>query len=576
MKPVDVYALRRGLAALVAGAALGVVLGLVAALLRVLIDPHLRADLPNALLRAAWPSAASFALGVALMASVSAGLPAGGRWGPRLRWTAGALAPLVGLALSIALSPGSTRSLDPATAGIVLTSADLLFVAVFVALTALLAVPLGRWSRGLQVRAGRGTPALALVTLAVLVLLALAVPDARGEIVCGAEARQVVLIGADGVDWRWLRPRLESGDLPSIAALVAGGASGELATFRPTESPLIWTSIATGLGPARHGITSFVDPESGVPLTSNMRRVPALWNLLGDRGVRVAVAGWWVTWPAEAVNGWPVSSYVVPGNGTTKGTLVEGLEGQTYPPELIEELRPMVQPDLDAAQAEVRKLLHTTGFAGMEPEELAKRRYVASWVFGADRIYTDVIVHLAQRHAPDLLVVYLSATDTVAHLFCEGRDPQAPVCQGMLSHAYARLDRAVERILAVARPDATVLLVSDHGFDLERGHHGRGRLMGPPGIAVLKGPGVRPGSELAAASIYDVAPTVLALLGAPVPRDLRGRALLGAFERDAVASVRPRYGPPTVAYARADAAVPIPAETDELMRERLRTLGYIE
>jgi hypothetical protein len=45
----------------------------------------------------------------------------------------------------------------------------------------------------------------------------------------------------------------------------------------------------------------------------------------------------------------------------------------------------------------------------------------------------------------------------------------------------------------------------------------------PQGILMAKGPGIRQGLSLPAVSITDVAPTLLYMLGLPVPSDLEGR-----------------------------------------------------
>ncbi len=54
------------------------------------------------------------------------------------------------------------------------------------------------------------------------------------------------------------------------------------------ESPVIWTSIATGKLPEKHGITGFAKKSSKggepVPVTSNVRRVEAIWDILGNEG----------------------------------------------------------------------------------------------------------------------------------------------------------------------------------------------------------------------------------------------------------------------------------------------------
>jgi predicted AlkP superfamily phosphohydrolase/phosphomutase len=81
--------------------------------------------------------------------------------------------------------------------------------------------------------------------------------------------------------------------------------------------------------------------------------------------------------------------------------------------------------------------------------------------------------------------------------------------------------------------------VSDHGFLLGKriregveyptisGVHGPN--LAPDGVIVLYGAGVREGIKLHEAHVYDVAPTVLTLLGLPVARDMDGTVLTEAL-----------------------------------------------
>ena len=75
-------------------------------------------------------------------------------------------------------------------------------------------------------------------------------------------------------------------------------------------------------------------------------------------------------------------------------------------------------------------------------------------------------------------------------------------------------------------------------------------------------------------SIYDIAPTVLTLLGLPVPADSDGRVLVEILEPGFLAehpvTTLPSYDP----YFTREGAV---AEVDEEeILEQLRSLGYIE
>jgi hypothetical protein len=64
------------------------------------------------------------------------------------------------------------------------------------------------------------------------------------------------------------------------------------------------------------------------------------------------------------------------------------------------------------------------------------------------------------------------------------------------------------------------------------------------GVLIMAGPGVRPGADVGPCSTLDLAPTLLTLLGLPVPRSMKGRVLEEALEPD----VRPfRVGEPAAA-----------------------------
>ena len=66
--------------------------------------------------------------------------------------------------------------------------------------------------------------------------------------------RRILLVGWDAADWKVIRPQLDHGRMPHLARLIAEGVSGNLATLYPPLSPMLWTSIATGKRPPKHGV----------------------------------------------------------------------------------------------------------------------------------------------------------------------------------------------------------------------------------------------------------------------------------------------------------------------------------
>ena len=104
-------------------------------------------------------------------------------------------------------------------------------------------------------------------------------------------------------------PGSRRGRCRTSPACAGEGAWGELETETPPLSPLLWTTMMTGVSPLEHGVLDFIRFRPGdgerEPITSDEREVPALWNAATWAGKRVAVFGLWATYPAEAVDGRP-------------------------------------------------------------------------------------------------------------------------------------------------------------------------------------------------------------------------------------------------------------------------------
>jgi predicted AlkP superfamily phosphohydrolase/phosphomutase len=109
------------------------------------------------------------------------------------------------------------------------------------------------------------------------------------------------------------------------------------------------------------------------------------------------------------------------------------------------------------------------------------------------------------------------------------------------------------------------------------------RVLGPPrgnagghrmeGIWLLKGPGVRAGLRLDGARIIDLAPTLLHLMGQPVPTDMDGAVLHDAFEPGSPPA-RPERRKGTAWIGRGGGRGYSPTDEEEIV-QRLADLGYV-
>ena len=352
----------------------------------------------------------------------------------------------------------------------------------------------------------------------------------------------MLLIGWDAADWEMIDPLLQRGQMPALAQLMSRGVRGNLATIQPVLSPMLWTSIATGKRADKHGICGFTEPlpdASGIgPVRSTSRKCKAIWNILTQNGLRSNVVGWFATHPAEPINGVMVTDqFLVPTEAPIANTV--------HPPKLEAPMAALrVTPDTLTGEdlvAFIPRLAEIDLKTDDRPLRLARRLAKAASV-------QNVATSLIQTEPWNFMGVYYDAIDQFGHEFMSYHPPRLPgvlerdfeLYQHVMAGCYRFHDMMLHALLQYVDEQTTVILVSDHGYECghrrpppdgaKRNPEGCHR---PFGIACLKGPAVKEDERLFGATILDVTPTVLALLGLPLGGDMDGRPWLEVFRQQA-------------------------------------------
>jgi arylsulfatase A-like enzyme len=73
--------------------------------------------------------------------------------------------------------------------------------------------------------------------------------------------RRLLLLGWDAADWKVIQPLVDAGQMPNLARLLERGVMGNHASLQPMLSPMLWTSIATGKRPSKHGVHGFSEVD---------------------------------------------------------------------------------------------------------------------------------------------------------------------------------------------------------------------------------------------------------------------------------------------------------------------------
>jgi type I phosphodiesterase/nucleotide pyrophosphatase len=529
---------------------------------------------------------------IARRSAASAGFPI------RARRIAAAAGLVVGLGCLLYLSLWWRAAMDAGSTSVAWTSAILAIAVaislllghgVMVTVLAFLARSgLARSLRpGLPLSSPRAIVPLAALSFAGALAILLAAPRGRVEpapppLTVIPTGQRVVVIAVDGVDESTLDRLRRAGRLPTFDRLLAQGVA-TMASDADRDPARVWTTIATGQPPERHGVRSLearrvagldgrLQPDasgwSAITAATDLLRltrptiasgetrlIPAFWEVAARAGLRTAVVHWWATWPATDDLGIVISDRAIL-------RLEHGgrQDAEIAPDSLYESLR------TSWTDRRARAASKSSGALAADAEGDLAAAVRRSAEIDATLVDLATDSHLG---TPDLLVLYLPGLDIVQHALFEnaGSGTLSPAVAAdrlsALERYYTFLDESLASLLGRAPVnDRLVVLVTQPGR-VER-----------PGAGFIALSGSTAGTVRLAAPLTAVAPTVLHALGIPIARDLAGRAVIGLFSRPfqdthAVRDVA-SYGAKRSA-ARTGSGAPL----DREMIERMRSLGYV-
>ena len=407
---------------------------------------------------------------------------------------------------------------------------------------------------------------------------------------------KVLFIGVDAGEWDMLGPLLDQKKLPNFARLRDKGASGKLRSLEPlTKSPIIWASIATGKVPTKHGVSDFFVKrderaraktkaagagETESPTTSNLWRARAVWDILGSLGRKVGVVGWWTTWPAQPVNGFLISDYVQ----YDLGSWPARDSRRTYPTSLDAMVKELRRTPESVSWKELFQFVAPFDTTKVTPRQ-EQLVHDLKWIYAADMTFYRVALALYRQQRPEFMAVYFRGVDAASHRYWDLDVPGANATdvtdaeyqwlKNLIPNYYIFTDRLMGDFLKEADASTNVIVASDHGF-LGGGQGVMAHKL--DGILFMQGPGVKQGVTISGATVLDITPTILALFGLPTAQDMDGRPVEDALKPAILKKVAHdrRLKTYETARARKDGEQPVASPVDQELRERLKSLGYIQ
>lgn len=367
-------------------------------------------------------------------------------------------------------------------------------------------------------------------------------------------AKKVLVIGWDAADWKLIDPLLEQGVMPNLKGLIARGFRGDITSLDPKLSPILWTSIATGKTADKHGILNFVEPdaESGTLRisSSTTRKTKALWNIANQNGLKSHLVNWYATHPAEPIRGVNVTN-LFQENAPPSHEAPWPMAGESvHPTDFAADIATLRVHPRQITPDAILPLV--PALASIDPRDRRIEMLVKQMARCAS-VHNVATGLLEAEPDFDLAMVFYDTIDVMGHYFMQYHPPRmGHVSEQDFAHyrhvmngVYQFHDLMLGRIIELAGPETTIILLSDHGFhsdhlrpavqaNMDDEHAAMDATWHRPlGVVVGAGPGIKVGQTVYGATLLDIAPTVLTLLGLAPGADMDGRVLIEAINAPA-------------------------------------------
>ena len=237
-------------------------------------------------------------------------------------------------------------------------------------------------------------------------------------------------------------PWAREGLLPNLGQLIESGVSGRLCSQIPPITPQMWGTIVTGRSPGHHGAFDFWQrgPDGQFrEIHGADLRVPTVWSLLGDRGLRCGVVNIPFSYPPQKINGFMISGEDAPG----------------------------AHPSIASPEGLYEEIVDKFGRYRLKdvfPGGRRKSDYLTLIQEDVEK-QTDVMEYLLTEKEWDFAILFYSGSAIAQHYFWDDMESGAATnpYREVIRRAYAALDTAVGRLVNAAGPGTCVFVISDCG-----------------------------------------------------------------------------------------------------------------
>ena len=252
--------------------------------------------------------------------------------------------------------------------------------------------------------------------------------------------RRLIIVGLDGVPCRLLKDLSEKDIMPHTRSIMENGVLTQMASTIPEVSSVAWSSIITGKNPGEHGIFGFTDFPQGTyrlsfPNFNDLKATP-FWRK--DNSGRSIIINVPATFPASKLNGVHISGFVA-----------LDLERSTYPPSLVPKLKELdYRVDVDSSKA------HESIDLFLEDLDRTLQARIEAYRY------------LWDKEDWNTFMLVFTGTDRLSHFLWDAyEDPTHKYHFSFLNH-FRQIDEVIGEIAGRIKDDDSLIMLSDHGFEL--------------------------------------------------------------------------------------------------------------
>jgi predicted AlkP superfamily pyrophosphatase or phosphodiesterase len=272
--------------------------------------------------------------------------------------------------------------------------------------------------------------------------------------------RIVVLMSVDGLANFYMDD--PSAEIPTIRKLAAEGAKA--ASMRASDPTVTWpnhTTLVTGVTPARHGVVgnNYFDRVKNEKVTliwdpvldkDEIVKVPTIYDLAKSAGLKTAAIHWPASRNARSLD------WTSPDVGKAE------LVSKYTTPEL-----------LDECKEGGYKIIY-----GNEGKTIERSESIAE-----DNMWTEIFTKILHKHRPNLALLHVLAVDHTEH----SDGPRSAGAYEAIKAADGQVRMVWEALQRDFPGKATLIVVSDHGFSLNKQRFSANEVLQKIGLATFDG-----------------------------------------------------------------------------------------